>query len=525
MKKNSTTQILRHIIQCVAFVVIPGLFVLVLSAIESILKAIIAGNFSFSGMLTELFVLLAVIPITALWSRFFCGWLCAFGTMQEFAAFVARKLKIKQITISERNRRYLKWIKYVILVSLVILWIFNISLGNISPWNVFGQYSSYKAWGDLSSFVSVGGLLLGIIIILSFFHERFFCRYLCPLGGIFAGISKARLFKIKKNAKCVHCGRCSTVCPMGIDVDKESEQFGAVKSGECIDCFRCTDSCALKALRTTPKEAVSGTVASLAMAGLYFAGSIPTGSLGNTSPGTACTQGQYTDGTYQGSAAGYRGTTTVSVKVENGNITSITVESYADDSQFFNKAKSSVIDAIISKQSTEVQTVSGATYSSLGIIGAVADALGIGEQEAVTKQEKPTREQTTETTTQATTEATTEKAEKSESSGNFASLADGTYQGTGQGRNGSIAVSVTIKSGKITGITIESSGEDAPYLSKAKETVIAGILDKQSINVSTASGATMSPNGILEAVADALNLEFENPNSSMPADGPHGGKH
>ena len=92
---------------------------------------------------------------------------------------------------------------------------------------------------------------------------------------------------------------------------------------------------------------------------------------------TSITQGKYTDGTYEGSGQGYRGTTTVSVKVSNGNISSITIESQKDDDQFFNKAKSTIINEIISSQSTDVQTVSGATMSSNGIIDAVANALGI----------------------------------------------------------------------------------------------------------------------------------------------------
>ncbi|MCR5609847.1 MAG: FMN-binding protein, partial [Lachnospiraceae bacterium] len=60
-----------------------------------------------------------------------------------------------------------------------------------------------------------------------------------------------------------------------------------------------------------------------------------------------------------------------------GSITSITIEDYKDDNQFFNKAKTSIINDIIEKQSIDVSTVSGATFSSRGIIEAVANALGV----------------------------------------------------------------------------------------------------------------------------------------------------
>lgn len=67
----------------------------------------------------------------------------------------------------------------------------------------------------------------------------------------------------------------------------------------------------------------------------------------------------------------------ISVKVSDGKITLITVESYKDDEQFFSREKSTIINEIISEQSIDVDTVTGATFSSNGIISAVANALGI----------------------------------------------------------------------------------------------------------------------------------------------------
>ncbi|MPN24626.1 hypothetical protein SDC9_172027 [bioreactor metagenome] len=87
-------------------------------------------------------------------------------------------------------------------------------------------------------------------------------------------------------------------------------------------------------------------------------------------------QGGYQDGTYTGSGEGYSGVTKVSVTVEGGNITAIDVVSHADEDKFFSRALG-VITKIISGQSIDVDTVSGATFSSNGIIEAVADALGI----------------------------------------------------------------------------------------------------------------------------------------------------
>ncbi len=80
------------------------------------------------------------------------------------------------------------------------------------------------------------------------------------------------------------------------------------------------------------------------------------------------------DGVYEGSASGYNGTVTVSVTVSGGLVTDITVVSERDTPAYFNRAES-VIDTIVDEQSLEVDAVSGATYSSAGIVNAVADAL------------------------------------------------------------------------------------------------------------------------------------------------------
>ena len=377
MKKErfSYTQIIRHIIQLLSFIIFPGLFILLLSSIETIIKTLIGGNITFDSVKSPILVLLSVIPITILWGRFFCSYICAFGSMQEFINFLARKLKIKQINFKEETDGLLKTIKYVVLLFLVLLWILNISIGNYSPWNIFGIYSSYKGWLDLNSWISVGGLILFVIIISSLFIERFFCKYFCPLGGIFSIISIPRLFKIKKNSKCVNCNLCSKKCPMGIDVNKETFKYGKVKSGECIDCFKCLETCTQKALYTNPKEVISGTVASIAISGIYLAGTIQPNIQIDNIISSNIVQGKYTDGTYEGSGTGNRGEVKAKVIVSGGNISSITIESYKDDDQFFNKAKSTIINEIISSQQLDIKTVSGATYSSKGIIDAVANAL------------------------------------------------------------------------------------------------------------------------------------------------------
>ena len=72
---------------------------------------------------------------------------------------------IKQIEIPKKVDKYMKYVKYGILAVMIILWSLNIALGTISPWNVFGMYSTYSGWTDLSSLISIGGFILLLIII------------------------------------------------------------------------------------------------------------------------------------------------------------------------------------------------------------------------------------------------------------------------------------------------------------------------------------------------------------------------
>ena len=531
-KKISITQILRHIIQIAAFIISPGLFILTLSAIESVYKAIITASFSLSVLAIPLIVLVAVIPITVLWGRFFCGWLCAFGSMQELIGFIGNKLKIRKIKISPEADRILKWLKYAVLLALFVIWSIDADVSKLSPWNIFGIYSSYKGWSDLSSMFTLGGAILLIIIIFSLFFERGFCRYFCPLGGVYNAISLPRIFKIKKNNKCVGCQKCSATCPMGIDICGEVNKYGKVKSGECIDCFKCVDGCGFNALYTNPKEAVSGTVAAIAISGIYLAGTaLATGnSTVQNTPSSSVSQGQYTDGTYTGTAQGYRGNITVSVTVENGNISSITIESYNDDEEFFSRAKSEIINSIINKQSTDVDIVSGATFSSRGIINAVSNALGLTESSSDDYFTDNSNEEEFNNFSYDDDydEEDENITENNSASSAFENLKDGTYSGTGSGRNGDINVSVTVENGKVASITVTSSNEDYEYMSRAQNTVIAEIIDAQSVDVKTVSGATMSSNGIIDAVANALGIVFENPNGSIQFEhggGHHGGPH
>lgn len=197
------------------------------------------------------------------------------------------------------------------------------------------------------------------------------------------------------------------------------------------------------------------------------------------------------DGTYKGSANGYGGKVTVNVTVSKKTMTAIDVVSAPGETDsFFQRAKG-VIDEMLTAQSTDVDVVSGATYSSNGIIGAVKNALfGTESNNAAAA-----------TANAGNAGGSAPSVSKVSESGTWK---DGTYTGSGKGFGGTISVKVTVKDGKISAIDVTSaSGETAFYFSKAKG-IIPKMISGQTTNVDAASGATYSSNGIITAVRNAL---------------------
>lgn len=197
------------------------------------------------------------------------------------------------------------------------------------------------------------------------------------------------------------------------------------------------------------------------------------------------------DGVYKGSATGFSGPVTVAVTIMDKKITSIDILSSTDDEAFFNRAKG-VIDRIISSQSFDVDVVSGATYSSNGIIKAVKNALTGEKDKTVTGKSK--QESASESDSSSVEKAAVQDA---------SAYKDGTYYGTGKGFAGTMKVKVDIAGGKIASISIVSTKDGDSYV-KSASSLLDTIVKKQSTNVDTVSGATFSSRGIIAAVRSAL---------------------
>ena len=207
-----------------------------------------------------------------------------------------------------------------------------------------------------------------------------------------------------------------------------------------------------------------------------------------TTPTTEVPEGGYKDGTYQGSGTGFGGTITVQVTVSGGKITAVDILSASGETGSYFASAQVVVSKVLSSQSPNVDAVSGATYSSNGIIQAVQNALSqAGNSDSATPTPTPTP-----------------KPAKKPKKDTSVSYKDGVYEGQAEGFDGIVTVKVTIKNGKIK--KISNTNTDTPeFFNKAWKTIKSNVISRQSTSeIDTVSGATFSSNGILGALSQAL---------------------
>ena len=277
------------------------------------------------------------------------------------------------------------------------------------------------------------------------------------------------------------------------DVKDAEELTGLLTTAYSYDDFSDGTSSSSKAAKSASKKAKKGGIKK-GTAKTLPDESQKTSAQGQGSTSTATTSvpaGGYKDGTYQGSGTGFGGTITVQVTISGGKIAAIDILSASGETGSYFASAKGVISKMISGQTPNVDAVSGATYSSNGIIQAVQNALSKAANTSVSVTPTPTAKPTPKPTSIP------------KPSGNV-TYKDGTYSAEAEGFDGPVKVTITIKNGKITKIT-NTNTDTKEYFSKAWAKIQPAILKKQGVyGVDTVSGATFSSNGILEAAQKAL---------------------
>ncbi len=175
---------------------------------------------------------LAIIS-TIIFGPIICGFICPFGAIQDLTSKLGKKLfKYKYNTfINSKVDQKLKYLRYIMLVLTVILTASSgvMILEKINPYHAF--LGLFK--GSISL---VGFIILTLILLVSLFIQRPWCRYICPYGAFLGLFNKFKVFRMVRNDNsCINCKKCNKNCPMGIDITSKEE----VRDLSCISCLEC----------------------------------------------------------------------------------------------------------------------------------------------------------------------------------------------------------------------------------------------------------------------------------------------
>jgi polyferredoxin len=199
---------------------------------------------------------LATIVLTIVFGRFFCGWVCPFGALHHFVGYLGnrRKKTIKQIHLNKYRKA--QCIKYFILIIFLFMAAFpslaaTLQTGLLDPIPLITRSFNLLLLPILDrtvNFVSVTArfyegawLILAIFltaVLLNLVIPRFYCRFVCPLGALFAIISRFAIWRIgKKQKDCINCKLCERAC------EGACHPAGNIRISECVLCFNCREEC------------------------------------------------------------------------------------------------------------------------------------------------------------------------------------------------------------------------------------------------------------------------------------------
>jgi ferredoxin len=185
------------------------------------------------------FILMFVgFAIAVLAGPVFCGWVCPFGTFQEWIGKIGSRFFGKKYNrvIPSGVDRTLRYLRYAVLAWVIYM---TARTGTL----VFRDWDPYFTLFNLwtTEIAITGYIVLGVVIMGSLFVERPFCKYACPYGAVLGVFNTVRVFGLKRNtSSCINCKACDRACPMNIPLSTGK----TIRDHQCISCLKCTSESA-----------------------------------------------------------------------------------------------------------------------------------------------------------------------------------------------------------------------------------------------------------------------------------------
>jgi polyferredoxin len=202
--------------------------------VVSVYQFITTGTFVRKVHSASFILMWIVFALTVFLGPVFCGWVCPFGSIQEWFGKLGRKIFKKRFNrlIPYKVDRILRYLRYLVLGLIVYV---TAATGTLMFANIDPYFALFNFW---TSEVTVAAMIILIaVLLLSLVVERPFCKYACPYGAVLGVFNLFRVFKIRRNpSTCINCKACDRTCPMNIPVSTS----GAVRHHQCITCLKCT---------------------------------------------------------------------------------------------------------------------------------------------------------------------------------------------------------------------------------------------------------------------------------------------
>jgi polyferredoxin len=234
---------IRALIQLIFFIWMPSAFTVAFAGVKYIFTQIGAGEPI--GITSFVTTLLVLCLYTVIFGRFFCGFACAFGSFGDAVhalyIWICKKLKKKPLKLGHKLTAILPIVKYIMLAVIAVMCfggVYGAAKGT-SPWDVFSMIRA----GNFRLAAYIPGIVILVLLIAGMcVQERFFCRFFCPMGAVFAILPVLPFFSLQRERQeCLKgCKACTSRCPADIELPSAG---GIEVQGECFQCQKCIDIC------------------------------------------------------------------------------------------------------------------------------------------------------------------------------------------------------------------------------------------------------------------------------------------